>query len=309
MADPNKSPLRLFASRVTSKYTIKDLERVSGIKAHTLRIWEQRYSILRPERTDTNIRFYDDEDLKRILNISLLNNNGYKISEIARLQEQELLAEVNRVLNNTHKESVQVENLVLSLLMIDEDRFEATLNNSIMQFGFESTIENIVFPFLRQLGNMWQVGIVSPAQEHYISNLVRQKLIVGLDRITPPKNTDEKVFLLFLPDQELHELGLIYAHYLAKLRGHRCLYLGQSLPTADLVTIACNVHPDYMITILTSPIAEPQLLNLLDSLQNAVPSAKMLVSGRLAFNEEVQKHFLRPGLTVFKDFADYKKLI
>jgi len=309
MANPNKSPLRLFASRVTSKYTIKDLERVSGIKAHTLRIWEQRYSILRPERTDTNIRYYDDEDLKRILNISLLNNNGYKISEIARLHEQELLAEVNRVLNNTHKESVQVENLVLSLLMIDEDRFETTLNNSIMQFGFESTIENIVFPFLRQLGNMWQVGIVSPAQEHYISNLVRQKLIVGLDRITPPKNTDEKVFLLFLPDQELHELGLIYAHYLARLRGHRCLYLGQSLPTIDLVNIAGNVRPDYLVTILTSPIAEPQLLNLLNSLQKEVPTAKMLVSGRLAFSEEMQKHFLRPGLSVFKDFSDYKKLI
>lgn len=309
MSDSNKSPLRLFASKVTSKYTIKDLERVSGIKAHTLRIWEQRYSILRPERTDTNIRYYDDEDLKRILNISLLNNNGYKISEIARLQEQELLAEVNRVLNNTQKESVQVENLVLSLLMIDEARFETTLNNSIMQFGFESTIENIVFPFLRQLGNMWQVGIVSPAQEHYISNLIRQKLIVGLDRITPPKNADEKVFLLFLPDQELHELGLIYAHYLTRLRGHRCLYLGQSLPTADLLTIAENVDPDYMVTILTSTLPEPQLVDLFDSLRKTLPNAQLLISGRLAFSEDLQKHFSRPGLTVFKDFADYKKLI
>jgi hypothetical protein len=102
---------------------------------------------------------------------------------------------------------------------------------------------------------------------------------------------------------------LIYAHYLARLRGHRCLYLGQSLPTIDLVNIAGNVRPDYMVTILTSPIAEPQLLNLLDSLQKEVPKAKMLVSGRLAFSEEMQKHFLRPGLSVFKDFSDYKKLI
>lgn len=309
MSDSNKTPLQLFASRVTSKYTIKDLERVSGIKAHTLRIWEQRYSILRPERTDTNIRFYDDNDLKRILNISLLNNNGYKISEIARLHEQELLAEVNRVLNTSHKESVQIETLVLSLLTMDEERFEATLNNSVMQFGFENTIENIVFPFFRQLGNMWQVGIVSPAQEHYISNLVRQKLIVGIDRISPQKNSHSKTFLFFLPDQELHELGLIYVHYLTRVRGHRCLYLGQSLPTADLLTIGENVKPDYIVTILTSQIEAPQLHNLLNSIRDKVPSAELLVSGRLAFSEEQQPYFMQSGIKVFKDFAHYKTLI
>ncbi len=308
-ARENKNPFRLFISRVTSKYTIKDIELVSGIKAHTLRIWEQRYSILRPTRTSTNIRSYDDDDLKRILNISLLNNNGYKISEIARLHQQELLSEVNRVLNTSQKQSVQMETLLICLIMMDEERFESTINNAVMQFGFETTIENIVFPFLRQVGNMWQVGVISPAQEHYISNLVRQKLIVGIDRISPLKNIESRTFLFFLPDQELHELGLIYTHYLARMRGHRCLYLGQSLPTADLITIAENVNPDYVVTILTSQIEEPSLAALLGSLRTKLPAAKVLVSGRLAFIEELKPHFMQPGINVFKDYAHFKTLI
>src|SRR4051812_24523178 len=177
---------------MSARYSIKDLERIAGIKAHTLRIWEQRYKILRPERTSTNIRYYGDADLKRILNISLLNNNGYKISAIARFDEKELIAEVDRFLNASQKESLQVDTLVLCLIYMDEERFEDTLNNSMLHFGFEGTIEKIVFPFLRHLGNMWQVGLITPAQEHYISNLIRQKLIVGLDKITPQKNLDKK---------------------------------------------------------------------------------------------------------------------
>jgi DNA-binding transcriptional MerR regulator len=294
---------------VTSKYSIKDLERISGIKAHTLRIWEQRYHILRPERTTTNIRTYDDEDLKRILNISLLNNNGYKISSIAKLQEKDLLAEVNRVLNSGHKESLQVDTLILCLIYMDEERFESTLNNSVMHYGFESTIENIVFPFLRQLGNMWQIGLIAPPQEHFISNLIRQKIIVGLDKIVPQKNPSSKSFIFFLPDQELHELGLIYAHYLAKYKGHKCLYLGQSLPTSDLVTIAKSVQPDYIVTVLTAQMEEAKLETLMNTCRTELASSKILISGRLVFASDLSKYFKDKNATVFKDFSEYKSLI
>lgn len=294
---------------MTSRYSIKDLERISGIKAHTLRIWEQRYHILNPERTDTNIRTYDDEDLKRILNISLLNNNGYKISSIARLNQHDLLAEVNRFLNSTRRESLQVDTLVLCLIYMDEERFESTINNSVMHFGFESTIEKIIFPFLRQLGNMWQIGLISPAQEHYISNLIRQKLIVGIDKIVPQTNPDPKTYLFFLPDQELHELGLIYAHYLTKYRGHRCLYLGQSLPTEELVSVAATARPDYLVTILTGQMEERKLLNLLEACEQKIPYARLLASGRLLFAGEMEKHFKGRNAVIFKEFSDYKNLI
>jgi len=294
---------------MSTSYSIKDLERISGIKAHTLRIWEQRYNILRPERTSTNIRYYGDLDLKRILNISLLNSNGYKISNIAKLDENQLIAEVNRFLNASQKESLQVDTLVLCLMYMDEERFENTLNNSVMHFGFENTIEKVVFPFLRHLGNMWQVGLITPAQEHYISNLIRQKLIVGLDKIIPQKNADFKTYLLFLPEKELHELGLIYLHYLIKAKGHKCLYLGQSVPTKDLVTIAETVKPDFLVSILTSPIEEQEFSNFLDTCKSKIPSAKLLLSGRLLFTSDIKPLNISKQLDVFKDFGEFKKYI
>ncbi len=309
MTKPNKNAFRLFASKVTSKYSIKDIERLSGIKAHTVRIWEQRYNILKPSRTDTNIRTYDDEDLKRILNISLLNNNGYKISNIAKLGDKELVDEVNKVLSSATKESLQVDTLVLCLLNMDEARFESTVNNSILQFGFESTIETVLFPFLRQLGNLWQVGLVSPAQEHYISNIIRQKLIVGLDRAQAANNPHAKTIILFLPDQELHELGLIYAHYLAKLRGHKCLYLGQSLPVSELLTISEAVNPDALVCILTGQMSNDSLQKLVEACTANISKATLLMSGRLLFTEDYSRFFAGKNVRIFKDFDEYKQLL
>lgn len=309
MSKPNKNAFGLFASKVTSKYSIKDIERLSGIKAHTVRIWEQRYNILKPSRTDTNIRTYDDEDLKRILNISLLNNNGYKISNIAKLSDKELVDEVNKVLSTATKESLQVDTLVLCLLNMDEARFESTVNNSILQFGFESTIENVLFPFLRQLGNLWQVGLVSPAQEHYISNIIRQKLIVGLDRAQPANNPQAKTIILFLPDQELHELGLIYAHYLAKLRGHKCLYLGQSLPISELVIISEAVNPDVLVCILTGQMSNDNLQKLVEACTSNISKATLLMSGRLLFTEDYSRYFAGKNVRIFKDFNEYKQML
>lgn len=309
MAELNKTPFGLFTNKLTSKYSIKDIERLSGIKAHTVRIWEQRYDILKPARTDTNIRTYDDEDLKRILNISLLNNNGYKISSIAKLSDMQLVDEVNKVLSSSSKESLQVDTLVICLLDMDEARFESTVNNSILQFGFESTVENVLFPFLRQLGNMWQVGIVSPAQEHYITNMIRQKLIVGLDRVVPAKNPNQKTIILFLPDQEMHELGLIYAHYLAKHRGHKCLYLGQSLPVSELLVISDNVKPDLLITILTGQMSEANLQTLVESCSSGIPNATLLVSGRLLFTGDYSRYFNGKNISIFKDFVGFKALL
>ena len=169
---------------MSTKYTIKDLERVSGIKAHTLRIWEQRYDILIPKRTITNIRYYNDADLKKVLNVSLLNNNGLKISSIAKLNHESLVVEVEKLLNDYKKESLQIESLVICMLNMDEARFEKIINNSILHFGFENTIEKILFPFIQHMGNMWQTGIINPAQEHYISNLIRQKLIARIDNLS-----------------------------------------------------------------------------------------------------------------------------
>lgn len=291
-----------------AKYSIKDLERLSGIKAHTLRIWEQRYAILRPERSDTNIRYYSNGDLKRILNISLLNNNGHKISKIASLSDEEIIREVEKLLNNYNKESDQIENLVLCVMDFNEERFDKTITNSVIHFGFENTMEKIVFPFLKHLGNMWQVGMITPAQEHFLSNLIRQKLIVGIDGIMPNTLGQPKNCILFLPNGELHELGLLYANFILKRKGHRCIYLGQSVPVEDLSTISRISSPDYCVTIITSKIENVELNDYLKMLEAQLPETKFVVGGRM-FLDGPEEFELPKRFSIFEDYSDFKRLI
>lgn len=292
-----------------SRYSIKDLERISGIKAHTLRIWEQRYNILTPERTQTNIRYYNNYNLKKIINVALLNNNGFKISAIAKMSDSELLKEVERFLNDYKKESDQVDHLVLCLMDLDESKFEQIMNNAIIHFGFEDTMEKIIFPFFRQMGNLWLLGIINPAQEHYISNLIRQKIIVGIDRITTRPGIQARKILLYLPQLELHEMGLLYAYYLSKLRGHQCFYLGQSVPLEDLTTICKQLKPDQILSIYTAPNAEIDLNEYLRACAQQIPDIPFLISGRMVVGGEYALKIPSTQFTVFEDFTALKRLL
>ncbi len=289
------------------KFSIKDLERLSGVKAHTLRIWEQRYELLHPSRTSTNIRYYSNDDLKKILNVSLLNNHGYKISSIAGLTDESLTQEAGKLLGKYEKESDQIEGLMVSLFDWNEAKFEDTISKAIQHFGLENTIEKIVFPFLRQLGNMWQVGVVSPAQEHFISNLIRQKIIVEIDKLGLGKQNESKLALLFLPNNELHEMGLLYAHYLCRKSGMRCLYLGQSVPFDDLVGVYASAEPDLMITILTSCFNEEDTLAFLNKTKAAFTKTKILISGRLIVGESAPSFDYPANIKTFKDFDELKQ--
>jgi len=294
---------------VPSRYSIKDLERISGIKAHTLRIWEQRYNISTPERTQTNIRYYNNYNLKKIINVALLNNNGFKISAIAKMSDSELLKEVERFLNDYKKESDQVDHLVLCLMDLDESKFEQIMNNAIIHFGFEDTMEKIIFPFFRQMGNLWLLGIINPAQEHYISNLIRQKIIVGIDRITTRPGIQARKILLYLPQLELHEMGLLYAHYLSKLRGHQCFYLGQSVPLEDLTAICKQLKPDQILSIYTAPNAEIDLNEYLRACAQQIPDIPFLISGRMVVGGEYALKIPSTQFTVFEDFTALKRLL
>lgn len=298
-----------FIIVMSSKYSIKDLECLTGIKAHTLRIWEQRYNILKPERTDTNIRYYKDTDLKRILNISLLNNNGYKISKISHLSDTELISEAEKLLNNYTSESDQIENLTMCLMDLNEERFEKAISNSILHFGFENTFEKVVFPFLKQLGNMWQVGIITPAQEHFVSNLIRQKIIAGIDSLDPNKISAPKTIVFFLPSQELHEIGLLYCYFLAKAKGHRCIYLGQSVPFEDLLSISQSSKADQMVSVFTSKPNDTDIKVLLDDMVEKMPHIEFLVSGRLLISGEAKDITLPKKMKLFKEFNDFRKFL
>jgi MerR family transcriptional regulator, light-induced transcriptional regulator len=267
-----------------SNYSIKDLEQLSGIKAHTLRIWEQRYNLLSPKRTETNIRYYDDHDLRLILNVALLNDNGYKISKIASMDEATLKEEVMKLSDRSFAYSDQIHTLTLSMVDMDEERFENILNSNIKKLGFEQTMMNIIYPFLGKIGVLWQTGSINPGQEHFISNLVRQKLIVAIDGQV--STSTGKKFLLFLPEGELHEISLLFAYYLIKSKGHKVIYLGQSTPADDLNYVFSLHQPEYILSVLTTIPAIEDVENFVNSLANRFKTSKILVSGHQIISQD-----------------------
>lgn len=261
-----------------STYSIRDLEQLSGIKAHTLRIWEQRYAIIAPQRTDTNIRTYDDQDLKLVLNISLLKDHGYKISEISKLSPEELYREVVSVSERRLTYPDQIHALTLSMIDLDEEGFEKIIRDNSRQFGFENAMINIIYPFLNRIGTLWATGSVGPAQEHFISNLIRQKLIAAIDGQNKQSATGKK-YVLFLPEGEFHEISLLFADYIIRARSNKVIYLGQSLPFNELEFVYERHKPDYLLTILTSQPASHEVQPFVNRLATAFPESQILLTG------------------------------
>jgi MerR family transcriptional regulator, light-induced transcriptional regulator len=271
-----------------SNYSIKDLEHLSGIKAHTIRIWEQRYNFIKPSRSDTNIRSYDDLDLKLILNVSLLKDNGFKISHIADMSSQEIAEEVLALTDKHLRFPEQIHALTLAMIDMDEERFEKIMSSNILKLGFEKTMLNIVYPFLSKIGVLWQTGSINPAQEHFISNLIRQKLIVAIDGQYSSVYTNSKKYLLYLPEGELHELSLLFADYVIRSRHNKSIYLGQSLPLQDLVSVY-NLHkPEFILSILTSVPGTDQVQGYVNKLSGLFPESTILLSGYQVIGQDIQ---------------------
>lgn len=269
-----------------STYSIKDLEQLSGIKAHTLRIWEQRYNFIHPKRTDTNIRFYDDVDLKLVLNVALLNQNGYKISKIASMGEQDISEEVLKLTQKDLKYGEQIHALTIAMVELDESKFEKIISTNILKIGLENTMSQIIYPFLSRTGILWQTGAINPAQEHFMSNLIRQKIIVAIDGQEVAPNTSSK-FMLFLPEGELHEVSLLFANYLIRSRGSKVIYLGQSLPFADLIT-AHKIHkPEYLLTFITTSPSQAEIQKYIFALSDTFKDTKIIISGYQVIGQDL----------------------
>jgi DNA-binding transcriptional MerR regulator len=281
-------------------YSIKDLENLSGIKAHTLRIWEQRYGILNPIRTETNIRTYSDEELKRVLNIALLQDKGgFKISAIANMSEAEMASHILHLSESQFDFPDQIQALTLAMMDLDEAKFQLLTKNMIQAHGFESYMLNVIYPFMRRLGTLWLSGSVGPAQEHFISHLIRQKLVASIDAQDLSLKPDAKKFLLYLPEGELHEIGLLFANYVFRARKHSVVYLGQSLPYEELL-LAYEIHqPDYIFSVFTS---EPNV-ELIDSyvaqMAKDLPNAQVLLTGYQILQPERQ---IPSNIQIIPDF-------
>lgn len=258
-------------------FTIKELESLSGVKAHTIRIWEQRYHFLKPVRTSTNIRTYNGEELKTLLTVALLNKYGYKISRIDEMQSEQR----NAVLLNLQLPGAKNEYIVNQLIgfMIDLKslEFEELLNGQIADNGLEETIR-ILFQFLEKIGLLWQGNKINPAQEHIVSNIIRQKIIASIDKL-PLQSKNLPSVLLFLPEYEHHEIGLLYVYYLLKKQGITCIYLGANVPLKDLAYIVQVKTPHFLYTHLTSFPRQFQFKKFIQQLSSQSGASKILISG------------------------------
>ncbi|HCM59203.1 MAG TPA: helix-turn-helix-type transcriptional regulator [Bacteroidales bacterium] len=265
-----------------SRYTIAELEKLTGIRAGTIRIWERRYRIIKPHRTDTNRRWYDDEELVRIINIAILYRHDVKISKIATMTGEEIAAHVALLTKDTGDAGTQLDTMVVAMTALNEKSINEILVRSIITRGFEDTFENIVFPFLRRVGVMWQTGSFDIGSEHFISNIFRKRLIVATDSLPQSEYPGRKRVLLFLPEMEMHELGLLYFGFVIKKAGHETLYLGQTTPFNALKDAADRWNPDIMVTgsLTGLPFERPE--DYLNRLSSAFTTKKILVSGAMA---------------------------
>lgn len=263
-------------------YTLKNLENLTGIKADTIRIWENRYGILKPHRTLTNRRRYNDDDLRKLLNIISLYNNGYKISRIAAMNEGELSS---CVLSVTDLYS-EVESTAGLLIPAVNDFDEKAVNNIILKAirkrGVESAFTQVVFPILKKVGILWSTGSLGVGTEHFLTSIIRKRLIAEIDAVTPLHIRKKKKFILFLPEYEQHELGLLFYHYLILRYGHDALYLGQSTPLSAIDETVRKWNPGYVLTGILTEINFPESADFLKKLRKIPGRFSILAAGLLA---------------------------
>lgn len=263
-----------------SSYTIKDLEKISGIKAHTIRIWEQRYKFLQPQRTETNIRSYSAEELKVILNVSLLNKYGFKISHIDKMSSEQMEEKIMALSQLDAQKERVVNALIKEMVGLNMVAFERQLDLYIGQKGIEKTITEIIFPYLERVGILWVTNHINPAQEHLATNIVRQKIILGIEKLPPLVNYTKRI-VLFMPEGEYHELGILYVHFLLKQRGVYVDYLGANVPMVDLKYLTEMRKIDYLYCHITSPAKNFKLDKFFSNLATINPQTPIILSGQL----------------------------
>lgn len=288
-----------------NSFTIKDLENLSGIKAHTLRIWEQRYNFLKPERTFTNIRYYSNNELKTILNIALLNKYGYKVSHIDKMTDAEIREKVLTLNQQEAQQERIVNELVQHMVDLNTKAFEETLSSYILARGIERTITQIIFKYLEKIGILWLTNHINPAQEHLVTNIIRQKLIVGIEGVSSPLKIN-KTILLFLPEAEYHEMGLLFMYYLLKSRGIEVIYLGTNVPLADVGYVVKVKKPDFLYCHITRPGQNFNFDKFLANISKNLAETPCIISGQLTQNYEKK---IQPPVMFKRSFTEVMDFI
>ena len=290
-------------------FTIKDLENISGIKAHTIRIWEKRYNLLSPQRTDTNIRYYSHQNLQKLLNIVLLNRNSFKISKIAKMNEEDILLNARELAFKVAVNDEAINSLKLSMFQFDKTLFNNTYNKLLHRMTFRDIFKEIFMPFLEHIGLLWQTDTLLPAHEHFISNLISQKIQINTEKLQYNVTNEKKTYVLFLPENEIHELGLLYLNYELVLRGNQTIYLGQSLPLDNLNYFFNGDQEVCFITSMTVMPYDDRLSDYFYEIDNILKNSNhsLIAIGRKAM--DVANYDFNSNITTYPSVSNLLKVL
>jgi len=285
------------------RYSIRDVEKLTGIKAHTIRMWEKRYDVVQPERTDTNIRFYTDRDLKKLLNICVLNKNGFKISQISEMSESGIQDKILEISEQNKLVDADVNSMMMAAIELQEDHFDQVLNACLLKFGFERTFCDVIFPLFEKVSLMWQIGRINACQERFITNLVRQKLLVAIDGLVGGPTQKAGTFLLFMPAGHDMEIGLLFSNYLIRKNGYNVVYLGPSVPFDHLKRLASPDKFEHLFVATSLTISSSDLSKYLRQLRTVFLNQDIHIATPLNNHFDLSKGFAKTHL-----YADYMEL-
>lgn len=296
-------------NNIKNTFTIKDLENLSGIKAHTIRIWEKRYGVLEPTRTDTNVRVYDTGNLQKLLNINTLNNFGYKISNIAKLPDHRIVEMVKEILTSKTLTDHVLRDFKLAMMNFNTKLFVDTYNNLLTTKPFREIFYECFIPLLEEIGNLWQTDTITPAHEHFISNLVKQKVMVNIERLqaAEPKHT-ERTYVLYLPEGEIHEIGLMLINYELLYHGYQTIYLGESVPVADIKNIKTMFNNVSFVTYMTVESATGGTNEYVENMKANVitdENTQLIVCGRCS--DFVHKNLINDRITTYRTVMEFSQ--
>jgi DNA-binding transcriptional MerR regulator len=295
-------------NNIKSSFSIKDLENLSGIKAHTIRIWEKRYNVFEPLRTETNIRYYDLAALQKLLNITLLHDYGYKISKISKLSHDKLNDLVRNIISEKSAKNHAISSFKLSMMNFDQTLFFNTYDQLLSEKSFREVFYEVFLPLLTEIGFLWQSETISPAHEHFISFLIKQKILINTEKLQSkePSNKD-KVYVLYLPENEVHELGLMYLNYEILLKGYKTIYLGESVPLSCLIDVKKYFSDITFVCYTTVEPQKAELGNYIDEIKNTIltDESQFHFLGRMAENINIKS--LTDSMRVFDSVLSFSE--
>ena len=293
-------------NNVKNVFSIKDLENISGIKAHTIRIWEKRYNVLEPMRSDTNIRYYNLVNLQKLLNITLLHEHGYKISRIAKFTEQQIPEAVREIISVKSVKSHAISSFKMAMINFDQSLFTKTYDTLLSEKSFREVFYEVFIPLMNEIGLFWQSDTITPAHEHFISYLIKQKLLINTEKlqVLQPTN-DDKVFVLYLPSNEIHELGLMYLNYEVLHHGYRSIYLGESIPLDNLKDLKKYFNKVTFISYLTVEPNKDEINHYIKAINDEVlndDNTELWLLGRMV--DFIESQNISDKTRIFRSISD-----